>query len=241
MINPGTSFCPAVMTLFLICAAIDGLAQAKATEPESSQITCREITVYGAVRTPAHFDATSNVSVAKALAMVGGPNEHAGKTLHVLHPCNCSKCSDAGSKVYEYNVADVLRAKDTGVPSLVPGDILVVDEVSVVFMTGNVHRKQEVKFNEGLTVVKAIAFAGGVSMPGDSVIVRIYRKLGNSGYQKTIMVDLNAVTEHRADDIKLEPWDIVDVSDGQGHFESPRMSPHFWDTPIKPRKDNSGS
>lgn len=243
MSNPTIHFRPAVMTLFLIYAVTDGRAQTTATEQMSSQITCREIAVFGAVRRAARFDVTSNVSVVKALAMVGGPNEHAGKTLHVLHPCNCSKCGEAASKVNEYELADVLRAKESGGPLLAPGDILVVDEVSVVFITGNVLQQKEVRFLEGLTLTKAIAYAGGISIPSDAVLIRIIRRRDIEPYLKPILVDLKAVRERRAADLSLEPWDIVEVSDSQGHFQSPGVPLHLpiWDTPIKPRKDNSAS
>jgi SLBB domain len=247
MINPSIHFRLAVMTLFLICVTSNGQAPPTATAQGSLPIACREITIYGAVRTPARFDVSSNVSVAKALAMAGGPNEHAGKTLHVLSPCNCSNCSEAASRIIEYDLAGVLGAKENGGPSLTPGDIVVVDEVRVVYITGNVARKQEVKFTEDLTVSKAIAFAGGVAMSSDLVVIRIIRRWNM--FVKPILVDLKAVRESRADDIKLEPWDIVDVSDAQGHFQSrpssphfgdpPINSPHFGDPPIKSRKDNS--
>jgi hypothetical protein len=241
----------AMMLLLLIAMAQAAHAQQSTGAPQGlSQKGCQQIAVIGAVRTPSRLDAPLRVRLLEVLGRVGGPNERAGKTVRIVHPCNCSPCDKSESKagdVNEYNLVDSLHGRENGNPYVTPGDIVVVAEADSVFVIGNVIT--QIRFSEGITVTRAIAMAGGVvGRGGDLVRVRIHRKTSDGIRQDPIIVRLKAILDGHAENVLLQPWDIVQVSDGLGHFQEPRMSPPTWDPPLPkwnpplhPRKETSGS
>ena len=241
----------AMMLLLLIAMAQAALAQQSASAPHGlSQNSCRQIAVFGAVRTPSRLDAPQRLRLLEVLGRVGGPNERAGKTVRIVHTCSCSPCDKLEAKagdVSEYNLVDVLRGRENGNPFVVPGDIVSVPEADSVFVIGNVIT--QIRFSEGMTVTRAIGMAGGVvGRGGDLVRVRIHRKTSDGIRQDPIIVRLKAILDGHAENVLLQPWDIVQVSDGPGHFQVPRMSPPTWDPPLPkwnpplhPRKETPGS
>ncbi len=240
------------MSLLLIAMVLGANAQPSAGAPQSlSQMGCRQIAVIGAVRTPSRLDAPLRLRLLEVLVRVGGPNERAGKTISVIHSCKCSPCDKLEAKardVDEYNLADVLRGRENGNPYVASGDIVSVPEADSVFVIGNVITQRSIAFREGMTVTKTIAMAGGVIRSSALTMVRIYRNSNEGPRPAPIIINLRAMIEGRADNLLLQPRDIIAVSDGLGHFQVPRMSPPTWDPPLPkwnpplhPRKGTSGS
>ena len=100
------------MSLLLIAMALGAHAQQLTSAPQGlSQNSCQQIAVFGAVRTPSRLDAPLRLRLLEVLGRVGGPNERAGKTVRIVHTCNCSPCDKLEPKagdVSEYNLVDVL-------------------------------------------------------------------------------------------------------------------------------------
>jgi protein involved in polysaccharide export with SLBB domain len=243
----------ATMLLLLIAMAQATPAQQSANAPQDvSQKGCQQIAVFGAVRTPSRLDAPQRLRLLEVLGRVGGPNERAGKTVRIVHTCSCSPCDKAEVKagdVNEYNLADVLHGRENGNPYVAPGDIVMVLEADSVFVMGNVIAARSIAFNGGMTVTRAIAMAGGVVGRGsDLVTLRIHRKTPDGTLQNPVIVRLKAILDGHAENVLLQPWDVVEVSDELGHFQVPRMSNPIWDPPLPkwdpplaPRKDISRS
>jgi len=149
--------------------------------------------------------------------------------------------------IHEYNLADVLRGRENANPYLAPGDIVSVPEADAVFVIGNVIRGRSIVLNGGMTVTRAIAMAGGTVRSSELVIVRIIRNSSGTR-QDPIIIRLKAVLDGRAENVLLQPWDVVEVSDQLGHFLAPRLSPPNWDPPLPKwnpplhhRRETSGS
>jgi protein involved in polysaccharide export with SLBB domain len=241
MVKSSLYFRFALMWLCLVTMASAGYAQDSGTARGSLRMSCRQIAVSGTVRHPSLLEVRSRMRLIEVLARVGGPTERAGKIIRVVHSCNCSPCSEVEIKaqgIQEYNLAGVLRGRERGNPYVAPGDIVVVVGADSVFVVGNV-RKTEMVFVEGMTMMRAIELAGGVRM-SDLVAIRIHRSSIGGPRRDPIIVSLRAIREQRAEDLMLEPWDIVEVSDELGHFQLPKLSNPAWDPPLFPRKDNSG-
>lgn len=241
-----------MISLLLIAMAQATHAQQSASAPQgSSPMGCQQIAVFGAVRTPSRFDAPLRLRLLEVLVRVGGPNERAGKTVRIVHPCNCSPCDKLEPKagdVNEFSLVDVLRGRENGNPYVVPGDMVMVPEADSIFVMGNVITQRSIRFSEGMTVTRAIAMAGGVIRSSDLVVVRIHRSSSGAPRQDPIIVNLRSILKRGIEDVLLQPWDVVEVSDGLGHFQAPRMSPPTWDPPLPkwnpplhPRKETSGS
>jgi protein involved in polysaccharide export with SLBB domain len=235
-----------MMSLLLIAMAQATHAQQSASAPRGlSQNSCQQIAVFGAVRTPSRLDARQRLRLLEVLGRVGGPNERAGKTVRIVHTCNCSPCDKLEPKasvVDEYNLIDVLRGRENGNPYVVPGDIVVVPEADSVLVMGNVIKPEALAFVERMTATRAVALAGGVRKSGEVVAIRIYRSSAGAPRPTPIIVNLRAIIEHRTEDPLLQPWDIVEVSDDQGHFQPLKpLGPPTRDPPLGPRKDTSCS
>lgn len=240
-----------MILLLLVAMARATPAQQSTGAPRGlSQNGCQQIAVFGAVRTPGRLDAPLHLRLLEVLGRVGGPNERAGKTVRIVHTCNCSPCDKSESKasdVHVYDLVDTLHGRENGNPYVTPGDIVVVAEADSVFVIGNVIT--QIRFSEGMTVTRAIAMAGGVGgRDGDLVTVRIHRKTSDGTGQDPIIVRLKAILDGHAENVLLQPWDIVQVSDWLGHFQVPGMSPPSWDPPLPkwnpplhPRRETSGS
>ena len=234
------------MSLLLITMAQATHAQQSPNSPRVlSQNGCQQIAVFGAVRTPSRLDARQRLRLLEVLGRVGGPNERAGRTVRIVHTCNCSPCDKLEPKasvVDEYNLIDVLRGRENGNPYVVPGDIVVVPEADSVFIMGNVRKAEALAFVEGMTATRAIALAGGFIMSSDLVAIRIHRTSIGGSQRDPIIISLKSIREHRTEDVLLQPWDIVEVSDDRGHFQPLKpLGPPTRDSPLGPRKDTSCS
>jgi protein involved in polysaccharide export with SLBB domain len=240
------------MSLLLIAMAQATHAQQTAAPQALSQMGCQQIAVFGAVRTPGRLKASQRLRLLEVLGRVGGPNERAGKTIRVIHSCVCSPCDklDPKADASEYNLADVLRDLESGNPYVAPGDIVMVPEADSIFVMGNVRKAEALAFVEGMTMTRAIALAGGVvGRSSELVTVRIHRTSIAGVRQDPIIVNLRkSIRERGTEDVLLQPWDIVEVSDELGHFQVPRMSSPTWDPPLprwnpplRPRRETSGS
>lgn len=237
------------ISLLLVSMGQATYAQQSTAAPQGlSQNSCRQIVVFGAVRTPGRFDASQRLRLLEVLRRVGGPNEQAGKTVRVVHPCNCSPCDNPESKanvVNDYTLVDVLRGRENGNPFVVPGDIVMVLEADSVFVLANVTKLRSIRFSEGMTVTRAIAMAGVVVKSSALVVIRIHR---TSTGASPIIVNLRAVIRDRTEDVVLQPNDAVEVSDDWGHFQPPRLWFPTWDPPLPkwnpplhPPKETRGS
>ncbi len=80
-------------------------------------------------------------------------------------------------------------------------------EVSVL---GEVGRAGTFPYVEKLTLVQAISDAGGLTELGYARRVKLTRR-GPDGIARTYEVSIKAITEGRADDILLQPGDIIFV------------------------------
>jgi polysaccharide export outer membrane protein len=237
--------------LFLANMANAGQGQESGTAPGNSQLSCRQIAVIGSVRTPSRLDVPQRLRLLEVLERVGGPNDRAGKTVSIIHTCNCSPCDKIEMKAGdtdEYSLADVLRGRENSNPYVAPGDIVSVPEADLVFVIGNVIGGRSVRFSEGMTVTRAMAMAGVAVGSSALVAVRIHRNSSDGIRQAPIIVRLRAILNGYAENVLLRPSDIVEVSDELGHFLVPRRSPPTWDPPLpkwdpplRPRKETSGA
>jgi protein involved in polysaccharide export with SLBB domain len=234
---------PAVYFLLVLMVLPSSITQATLAQPSTSvargsQNNCQQILVSGAVRKAVRVDANRRMRLTDALALAGGPTKRVGKTVRVVH--SCDKPGTKAGGVDEYNLVDVLRGREDGNPYVVPGDIVVVSSADLVAVIGNV-RKTEILFVDGMTLMRAIDLAGGVWQSSDLVMVRIHRSSNGVLTRDLIIVSLKAIKERRLEDVPLQPWDVVEISDELGHFRFLRPGYPIWDPPLMPRKEKSVS
>ena len=92
-----------------------------------------------------------------------------------------------------------------------PGDILMVPGSGEVFIQGWVTKPGSYKITSGLTILGAVAAAGGASFPADTGSVELIRT-SNRGQRTSFVADLNAIKAGEQPDLALREGDVIDVS-----------------------------
>lgn len=121
----------------------------------------------------------------------------------------------AGEKqAIRINLKDLLESGDPryNVP-VYPGDIVKVTRAGIVYVVGEVKKPGGfvLKSDEGMSVLKAIALAEGLTPTSSKSRTRILRGDAGSGRQQEIPIDLAKILDGKAPDPVLRPADIVFV------------------------------
>lgn len=204
------------------------------------------VAVLGAVNAPGRFQLQRRVRLLELLSFAGGHAERAGGRVQIIHASDVSICkkavmeaagADALDSFDSYNLNDMLRGDDASNPYVRPGDIISVPESEKAFVVGNVLRPAPIALKEPTTVSQAIAMAGGVMPDTKSDRVRIIRQVPGSTAKSEIFVDLKGIDKRRAEDVLLQPNDIVDVpmSGGKRFLRSivSAIAPAISNAPVR--------
>jgi polysaccharide export outer membrane protein len=182
------------------------------------------VTIYGEVVNPQPVKVMRKVRLVELLATSGGVKEEAGGMVQVFRPQTpiCTEGdvdanwvalsgdkTDVPSRVY--SLSDVRLGREDANPVIYPGDVIVVQKASPVYVTGEVVSSQGIYLKEGGTsLTEALAKVGGVRN-GSKNDVKIYRLKPNSKDREMIAVNLELIKKGTQKDPILEPYDIVEV------------------------------
>jgi polysaccharide biosynthesis/export protein len=130
--------------------------------------------VFGEVRTPGLYTIESSTTILDLLAQAGGPTDKAADVAFVLRP-------DASGNVQRFpvNLKGANDAKDSApavLQTLLAGDSLYVPGAQQFYIAGEVHAPAQYRLEAGMTVLQAIARAGGVTEKGSTSRVQIRRR-----------------------------------------------------------------
>jgi len=192
------------------------------------------VAVIGAVRVPSRFLLQRRVRLLELLTFVSGPTDNAGRTIQVVHMGSLLSCgspsktegnaladSDA-SQIDYYKLSDTLRGDEKANPYVRAGDVISIQVADQVYVIGNVIKPTSIALTDTMTVTRAIAMAGGPGIDTKKSEIHIVRQTPGSTEKKEIIVNLDAINRHKADDVVLMANDIVDVpaSGGKRLFRS---------------------
>jgi len=184
------------------------------------------VAVIGAVAAPGRFQLQRRVRLLELLAFAGGPTERAGRSVQVVHSAPLLACDADGAgrattangeaaEVSSYELGETLLGGSQSNPFVRPGDVITIPEAAQVYVVGNVLKPSAIPLKERVTVSQAIAMAGGALHDTQSERVRVVRQ-GPGGVKTEIVVDLKAISRRRAEDLALQPNDIVEVPTASG-------------------------
>jgi polysaccharide export outer membrane protein len=146
---------------------------------------------------------TQELTVLQALSAAGGPLATADlESAFVLR----------GDARIPVNLQRMLqRGETTGNVKLQPGDTIVVPNADAIYVQGEVKIPGQVKYARDMTVVTAIAAAGGVTPLASLRRVTIVR--GDGPKKETFRINVNDIMSDPAEskDVPLKPNDIVIV------------------------------
>ena len=187
----------------------------------------QKVYVLGAVKSPGSYPLTGDTTLLEIISKAGGIIPEGGKTILLVRGGanqqiklkkllkNQKKESDVIEDFTSngrtgpivVNGHKLLDEGDTTLNYVLePGDLVYIPKVEKVFVMGEVKRPGGIAFKEGLTVLKAITLAGGITpMARNTVLV----KRNEDGQEKTYKVSLRAVIKDSKKDILLKQNDVI--------------------------------
>lgn len=173
------------------------------------------ITVIGAVEHPMVYRAVQQTTLLEVLSAAGGLTNTAGNYVTITHTEKSGHAS-----VQRINLQQLIDGGDPQANIVLQGgDVVAVPKAGIVYVEGAVNRPGGfVIQNEAdqMTVLKALALAGGTASaakPKDAVIIRKNR---NKGKNEEIAVNIKKILSRKTEDVRLLPNDILLIPTSAG-------------------------
>jgi polysaccharide export outer membrane protein len=163
------------------------------------------VTVAGAVRNPVVYQLTGPKTLIDMLAMAGGINERAGSQVHLYRQ------GPEGRQTY---VVDLLAlASNPGMVNMPVqgGDVVNVQQAGMFYVDGAVRSPGSYALTRPYTLTQALSVAGGVNRElANYDGTTIYRHR-NGTETELISVELTAIWDGKANDVRIDPDDVIVV------------------------------
>lgn len=183
----------------------------------------RLVGVIGAVNDPGVYPMSSpSDTLLDLLTAAGGLAPEAGSRIHFV-PVSEEAAGDpkevslaavqmTGRKrlVIEVSGDDLQARGDFLSIPMRPGDVIIAPERGQVQVTGWVNDAKSYEISPGMTVLGAVAAAGGANFGANRKKVSIARN-GPDGFKQQFRVNLKAVESGDSSDVRVEPGDVVYV------------------------------
>ncbi|KQT34464.1 SLBB domain-containing protein [Methylophilus sp. Leaf414] len=150
------------------------------TGGETVYVSIRDVTVAGLVLRPGKYGIQGGTrKITDFIALAGGANEIAGETLFFT-------TSRSGTPTtQELNINDLFKAPASELnKELTPGDVIYVPQAPQFYIYGEVQRPGMYKIDKNMTVMQAIAKAGGLTLRGTQRSVKLHRKNAEGKVEK---------------------------------------------------------
>lgn len=166
------------------------------------------ITVLGEVQKPGPYPIIGDRRLYDLISAAGGLTEKAGRTVTIAH-------RNTPDQPITVRLAEGLaQTSESNVP-VKPGDTIVVQRAGIVYVVGDVGRPSGFLMdNDSLTVLKAIALAGGTNRTAKLNGAKIIRKT-STGMQET-PIPLKSILQAKAADVPMHADDILFVPGSAG-------------------------
>ena len=160
------------------------------------------VSVIGEVTKPGPYPPVNSRLLMDQISAAGGMTTKAGKTVLISHR------DDPGPPVKVQ--LDIDSATHATTFTIEPGDTIVVPRAGVVYVVGDVTRPASIVMeNDRMTVLEAIAMAGGVSPTAALNGARILRRTPQTIQE--IPVPLKPILSAKVKDTELQPNDVLFV------------------------------
>lgn len=145
----------------------------------------QKVYVVGEVSKPGTFPLTGPTTMVELLSRAGGPTENAGTEVLVIRPRESAR-RKRPLTLDEARAGEViqldLRAIQEGDVSqnirVRHGDTIIVPKAKYFYVFGEVKKPGQFKYERGITVLKAITIAGGITEKAAAKRTRIIREKG---------------------------------------------------------------
>jgi polysaccharide biosynthesis/export protein len=159
------------------------------------------VSVLGEVKNPGVYQVLGNRSLLDVLSLAGGTTPYADSQATIKRHAD-------GSLMTVRVTRDASASLSTDV-ELQPGDKVIVPRAGIVYVLGDVERAGGFLMHDDgrLTILQALALAGGNTRTASLSNTRLIRKTAN-GYTDTT-ISLNRILKGSAADSQLQPDDIL--------------------------------
>jgi polysaccharide biosynthesis/export protein len=172
-----------------------------------AEFTRRTITITGEVRAPGVFPIAAPRTLTDTLAMAGGLNDSASRTVSIVHAADPRQIIQVTLNVG----AQTPESIQEGRMEILPGDSIFVARSGIVYLVGELMRPGgfQVEHNNRLTLLEAVALAGGLTRTAKASQSRLIRRSATG--REEMRVNLQKVLYGGGPDLLLTDGDIVFV------------------------------
>lgn len=192
-------------------------------------------TIFGAVKQPQRFQIKRPVFLNELIVLSGGFTENISGEIQIFRPVSLScaerkpqtaengnnpetnrerfisASQDNGSQFINIRISDLLSGKKEANIQILVGDIVTVLEARPIYLIGGVTTPKQIATRTQITLSRAISSAGGLTKDAVAQKITIFRR-GPGGATKIIEADLDKIKAGQAEDLVLQAFDIVEVS-----------------------------
>jgi polysaccharide export outer membrane protein len=147
---------------------------------EIAEYRSKSVFIMGEVRAPGSYPIKGNMSLIEVLALAG-PTADASSEVVVVHP-DPNRADGgpllpdtAGAVSVRVNIRDLQGGQLSRNVALQDGDTIFVPKAETFFVTGHVRSPGSYVYEPGMTVLQAIALAGGLSERGSQRGMKVLR------------------------------------------------------------------
>jgi len=197
-------------------AKLAGLLEAKYLKNAQVSVFIKEyqssqVAVIGAVEKPGTYELVGRMSLLQVISQAGGLKENASKEILVLR-----EGRSGNTATIAINLKDLLLNgnQNLNIP-LMPNDVVnvPVDQIIKVYVFGEVRNPGalQVKTSEKITLLQAIAQAGGTTENASKSRIVVKRKDPSTGKETETRVNIKDIIGGKKPDIVLREGDVVYV------------------------------
>ncbi len=172
-----------------------------------SEYASQGVTMAGEIRSPGVYPLLGPRTLLDMITMAGGLGESSSKTISIIHRSDPKKVVTVRMNV-SIQTPETFAAESYPVQ---PGDTIFVARSGVMYVVGDLKSPGgfQVEHNDRLTLLEAVALAGGPTQTSKLWDARLIRK-GENGREE-ITVDLKKILYGTGPDMLLQDGDILFV------------------------------
>jgi polysaccharide export outer membrane protein len=168
------------------------------------QYATQVVSVLGQVKAPGAYSISTPRSILSVVALAGGLTDSADYQITIQR-------RDVSQQPVSYTLSNDPRAAIADEVEVFPGDTVIVPKAGIAYVLGDVRRPGGFVMQNNhsqLTVLQAVALAGGTAPSAVPSHARLIRKAPEGGFQE-IALNFSAMQKGKLPDLVLEPDDVI--------------------------------
>jgi polysaccharide biosynthesis/export protein len=186
------------------------------------EMRSQPVSVIGAVSAPGVHQLQGRKTLVEMLSMAGGLKPEAGYSVKISRriergPIPLPGAAQDSSGQYwvaEVPLRDITDATNPAANiAILPEDVITVPIADMVYVIGDVNKPGNIVLGGAnkVSVLQALAAAGGFGRTAKPKECRIMRVVAGSTTRQEVKIDLKAALEGKANDLAMQPSDILFV------------------------------